>query len=106
MLADGTWNVTLSTPIGAREGTFTFRTSGSALAGTWVGPLASQDFEGGTVEATGTGDALAWAMPLQTPAGDIPLTITITATVTGDAITGEVVYGIFGSGTFAGTRTG
>lgn len=104
MAVDGTWDVTLNTPLGERSGTFAFRTSGGALAGTWTGPQASQDFEGGTVEATGTGDALAWTMPLQTPAGDIPLTIT--ATVIGDAITGEVVYGIFGSGTFAGTRTG
>lgn len=102
MSADGKWNVTLSTPIGSREGTFSFRSAQGALAGTWTGPLASQEFEGGTVERRGMTDVLAWAMPLQTPAGDIPLTFT--AEVTGDVISGQVVFGVFGSGTLAGTR--
>ncbi len=104
MLADGTWNVTLSTPIGAREGTFTFRTSGSALAGTWVGPLASQDFEGGTVESRDGAEVLEWAAPLVTPGGELPLTFS--AEVRGDAITGEIGFGVFGRGTLTGTRAG
>jgi len=100
--ADGKWNVTLSTPIGSREGTFSFRSAQGALAGTWTGPLASQEFADGTVERRGMTDVLAWAMPLQTPAGDIPLTFT--AEVTGDVISGQVVFGVFGSGILAGTR--
>lgn len=102
MLADGTWNVTLSTPIGAREGTLTFTTDGGSLSGTWVGPLASQEFEGGSVEARDGAEFLQWTAPLVTPGGELPLTFS--AEVRGDAITGEIGFGVFGRGSLAGTR--
>jgi hypothetical protein len=101
MSADGTWNVTLQTPLGARTGTLTLCVDGSALSGTWAGPQRSGAFEGGSVEGEGD-QALHWEMPVQAPIGSI--TVACTATVRGDVIEGHVKFGPFGGGRLSGTR--
>ncbi|MDA0269741.1 MAG: hypothetical protein O2798_04015 [Chloroflexi bacterium] len=101
MSADGTWNVTLQTPLGARTGTLTLRVNGSALSGVWAGPQRSGSFEGGSVEGDGD-QTLRWEMPVRAPIGSI--TIACTAIVRGDEIEGQVKLGPFGGGTLAGKR--
>ena len=97
MSADGTWNVTMNTPMGAQTGTLTFATDGGTLTGTMSGPQGSLDLEDGTID----GDALSWTVNMTSP---MPIKVESTATITGDEITGEAKLGAFGTATFSGTR--
>jgi len=56
------------------------------------------ELENGTVD----GDNLAWTVNMTSP---MPITIEATATVDGDAISGEAKLGAFGTAPFSGTRT-
>ena len=98
MSADGTWNVTLNTPMGAQAGTLELATDGNALTGTMSGPQGSMELENGTAD----GDSLSWTVNMTQP---MPITIEATATVDGDEISGEAKLGAFGTATFSGSRT-
>ena len=98
MSADGTWNVTLNTPMGAQAGTLELATDGNTLTGTMSGPQGSMELENGTAD----GDSLSWTVNMTQP---MPITIEATATVDGDAISGEAKLGAFGTAPFSGTRT-
>ena len=97
MSADGTWNVTLNTPMGAQAGTLELATDGNTLTGTMSGPQGSMELENGTAD----GDSLSWAVNMTQP---MPITIEATATVDGDEISGEAKLGAFGTATFSGSR--
>ena len=79
MGADGTWNMTMKTPMGEQAGTLTLTTDGGTLTGTMGGPQGTMELENGTVD----GDNLAWTVNMTSP---MPITIEATATVDGDAI--------------------
>jgi hypothetical protein len=97
MSADGTWNVTMNTPMGAQAGTLTFATDVGTLTGTMSGAQGSLDLEDGTID----GDALSWTVNMTSP---MPIKVESTATITGDEINGEAKLGAFGTATFSGTR--
>ena len=97
MSADGTWNVTMDTPMGAQQMTITFVTDGGALSGKLSGAQGEMEFTGGTVD----GDNLAWTVKLEQP---MPMEIETTATVDGDNLTGESKLGSFGTAKLTGTR--
>ena len=97
MSADGTWNVTLNTPMGAQAGTLELATDGNTLTGTMSGPQGSMELENGTAD----GDSLSWTANMPQPK---PITIEATATVDGDEISGEAKLGAFGTATFSGNR--
>ena len=97
MAADGTWNITLNSPMGAQQATLTLATSGDTLTGKMGGPQGEIDLTDGTVK----GDDLAWQAKLTEP---MPMTLEFTATVNGDAIDGKAKLGTFGEASFAGTR--
>jgi hypothetical protein len=97
MSIDGTWNVTLQSPMGSQEGTLTLATDGDALTGTMSGPQGAMDIEDGQV---GDG-SYSWKVNITSP---MAITIESTATVDGDTITGESKLGAFGTATFTGTR--
>jgi hypothetical protein len=97
MSADGTWNVTLNTPMGAQAVTLTLATEGNKLTGTAASPQGSMDLTDGTVD----GDNLTWKATLTQP---MQITMEFAATVNGDKISGEAKLGSFGSATFSGTR--
>ena len=48
MGADGTWNVTMKTPMGDQAGTLTLATDGGTLTGSMSGPQGSTEIEDGT----------------------------------------------------------
>ena len=83
MSADGTWNVTLNTPMGAQAGTLELATDGNVLTGTMSGPQGSMELENGTAD----GDNLSWTVNMTQP---MPITIEATAAIDGDEISGEV----------------
>ena len=51
MSADGAWNVTINSPMGAQQATMTLVTDGSSLSGKMEGAQGTQEFAGGTVDA-------------------------------------------------------
>ena len=97
MSADGTWNVTLNSPMGAQQATLDLKTAGSTLTGSMGGPQGSLDLTDGQVD----GDNLTWKAELEQP---MKMTMEFTATVAGDSISGEAKLGSFGSASFNGTR--
>ena len=97
MSADGTWNTTINTPMGAQQGTLTLSTEGGALTGTMAGAQGEMEIKDGAVD----GDTLSWKADMTSP---MPMTLEFSATVSGDEISGSVKLGAFGDATFSGTR--
>jgi 3-hydroxy-9,10-secoandrosta-1,3,5(10)-triene-9,17-dione monooxygenase len=94
---DGTWKVTIDSPMGAQEGTLTLKSSGNSLSGTMVGERGTEEFKGGIVK----GNELAWQVKVKVPR----LTLKFKASVDGDKISGTVKVGMFGKANFEGART-
>jgi hypothetical protein len=97
MAADGTWTLTLETPMGERKSTLTLSAAGGTLTGT-------QEAEGNTTEITDgsvAGDNVSWKVAITNP---MPLTLTFSGTVSGNSMTGSADTGMFGSFPFQGTR--
>ena len=97
MAADGTWNLTMQTPMGERRSTLTLSTAGGTLTG-------KQEAEGNTTdiaEGTVDGNALSWKVSITNP---MPLTLTFNGTVDGNSLNGSADTGMFGSFPFEGTR--
>ena len=97
MSANGTWNTTINTPMGAQNGTLTLATDGAELSGTMSSPQGEMAIENGAVD----GDTLTWKAAITSP---MPMTLEFSASVDGDAITGTVKLGAFGEAEFSGTR--
>jgi hypothetical protein len=97
MSADGTWNLTMQTPMGERRSTLTLSTAGGTLTGT-------QQAEGDTTnisEGTVNGNDVSWKVSITNP---MPLTLTFSGTVDGNSLNGNADTGMFGSFPFQGTR--
>ena len=97
MSADGTWNTTMNTPMGAQQGKLELKTDGSALTGTLSGAQGTIELQDGAAD----GDSLSWKADITTP---MAMTLEFSAKVDGDSISGDVKLGAFGNATFSGTR--
>jgi len=96
MSADGTWNVTMNTPMGAQSAKLTLKSNGDALEGSMAGDQGTVDIEDGKVD----GDNLSWNITV----AQMNMTIKVSATVDGDKMTGEAELGSFGKASLEGTR--
>lgn len=97
MAADGTWNLTMETPMGERRATLAVKAEGGALTGT-----QSADGDSGEIfEGTASGDSVAWKVSITSP---MPLTLEFSGTVDGDKMSGTMSAGFYGSWPFTGTR--
>ena len=97
MSADGTWNLTMQTPMGERRSTLTLSTAGGTLTG-------KQEAEGNTTdiaEGTVNGNDVSWKVSITNP---MPLTLTFNGPVDGNTLNGTADTGMFGSFPFEGTR--
>ena len=97
MAADGSWNLTMQTPMGERISKLTLSTAGGNLTG-------QQEAEGNTTEITDgsvSGNDVSWKVAITNP---MPLTLTFSGTVNGNALNGTADTGMFGSFPFEGTR--
>jgi|SRR5262249_2398035 len=97
MAVDGTWNLTMSTPMGERNTTLSVKSSGGTLTGTQGADGNSTEIFDGTVN----GDDVAWKVSITDP---MPLTLDFSGKVAGDSISGEMGIGPMGSFPFTGTR--
>jgi hypothetical protein len=99
MAVDGTWKITVNSPMGAQEGTLTLKTQGAALTGTQTGGAGSMDVQNGKVD----GDKLTWTADMTQP---FQMKLEFSVTVSGDDMTGEVKAGSFGASPLTGKRIG
>ena len=94
--ADGSWNTTVTSPMGAQKATLTIKTDGAAFTGTMAGAQGTQEVSGKVDGAT-----LTWGSKLTQP---FPIDLEFTVTVDGDKMTGSVKAGAFGSSPLTGER--
>lgn len=99
MSVAGTYKIVTKTPMGDQSGTFTVNVSGDSFTGGVAGPMGSMDVRDGKV----SGNKLTWKMDMKVP---MPMELDCDATVEGDAISGNVRAGAFGSMGMSGTREG
>jgi hypothetical protein len=90
MSVDGTWKITVQSPMGPQASTVELVSDGSALTGTQSGGEGATAIYDGSVDGDIT-------KPMK-------LTVTFTATVEGDSISGTAKAGMFPKSTFAGAR--
>ncbi|MBU6266016.1 MAG: xanthine dehydrogenase family protein molybdopterin-binding subunit [Sphingomonadales bacterium] len=93
---DGSYAMTMKTPMGDQQMTGHFRTDGGALSGELESPEGSQGFTG-TVE----GNRLKFDLKVEKP---MKITLKYDLVVEGDEISGKVKMGMFGSSKIAGQR--
>mgnify|MGYP001766697209 CR=1 FL=1 len=97
MSVAGTYNCVTKTPMGEQQSTFTVIVDGDSFTGQNVGAMGTMDVIDGKV----AGNRLTWKMDMKVP---MPMTLECEATVDGDALTGSVKAGAFGSMAMSGTR--
>ena len=97
MAIDGKWSITMQSPMGARDVNAEFAAAGGTLSGNFAGPQGSAPVVG-TID----GDAVTFAATVAGPMGELELKFA--GTVDGDAMSGNVQFGAFGSGPFTGTK--
>lgn len=96
MSADGNWKITINTPMGAQTVDASITTSGDTFTGTTKGQMGEQSVSGKV-----SGDTLTWSTAITSP---MPMTLEFSATVAGDAMTGNVKLGAFGNAPLTGVR--
>ncbi len=94
---DGSYDVTVKSPMGDQKATLTVQSAGSSFTGNFAGGMGTSDVSGDV-----DGDTLSWKMDITVP---MPMTLDCKATVNGDAIEGSVGAGAFGAFPMTGTRT-
>ena len=94
---DGSYDVTVKSPLGDQKSTLTVKSDGDSFTGTNAGAMGSNDISGQV-----SGNTLTWKQEMTVP---MPMTLEMTATVDGDTVSGTVGAGAFGSFPLAGTRT-
>ena len=97
MAIDGTWNLTLETPIGTQELTLQAKADGGVLTGTQSSPDGSQPIQDGAIN----GAEASWSVTISSP---MPMTLEFRGLVDGDTLSGSVKLGMFGEARFTGVR--
>ncbi len=95
--ADGTWNLTMQTPMGDRKTTLTVTSSGTTLQGQQSADGNNTDIFDGTVD----GNTVAWKVNIVSP---MPMTLEFKGTIEGASMSGSMTAGAFGSWPFSGQR--
>jgi hypothetical protein len=98
MSADGTWRLSMQTPIGERKSTLALQSAGGALTGKLTGEEGNSTdiFDG-----KASGDSVSFKAAIKSP---MPLTLEFTGSVADDKISGSVSASGVGSWPFSGIR--
>lgn len=100
MSVAGTYDIITKTPMGDQKGTFIVNVNGDGFTGSVSSPMmGAMEISDGKID----GSRLTWKMEMKVP---MPMTLEGEATVDGDAISGSVKAGAFGSMALSGTRAG
>lgn len=100
MSVAGTYDIITKTPMGDQKGTFIVNVNGDGFTGSVSSPMmGAMEISDGKID----GSRLTWKMEMKVP---MPMTLEGEATVDGDAISGSVKAGAFGSMAMSGTRAG
>ena len=97
MSVAGSYDCVTKTPMGDQKGVLTVNVDGNSWTGTNAGAQGTLDCYEGTID----GNTITWKMDMKVP---MPMLLEGTATIDGDAITGSVKAGMFGSMALSGTR--
>ncbi|NUR69266.1 MAG: hypothetical protein HOU81_00450 [Hamadaea sp.] len=97
MSIDGTWNVSMKTPMGTMQGELILVTSGATLTGSLTGPSGPEPLVDGVVD----GDDLTWTIKLSKP---MSMTIHYKVKIDGDSLNGTAKLGVFKPTSIVGTR--
>jgi hypothetical protein len=98
MSADGTWKLSMQTPIGERKSTLSLQSAGATLTGRMTSEEGnSTDIYEGKLD----GNSASWKADIKNP---MPLTLSFTGTLDRDTISGTVSAGAIGSWPFTGSR--
>ena len=98
MSVAGIYDCVTRTPMGPQQGALTVVPGdGDTFAGNITGDLGSMDVTDGRI----SGNTLTWRMKMTMP---MPIDLECTATIDGDALTGTVKAGMFGTMELAGVR--
>lgn len=98
MAVDGTYNITVHTPMGDQKSKLNLKTEGNSLSGSLEDAMSGvTEFMGGTVN----GNEVSWTITPKTPMG--PLKLDCKATIDGGKISGQAVS-MFGPAPFEGNR--
>lgn len=95
----GSFDCVTKSPMGDQKSVFTVAVDGDSFTGSNAGGMGALDVENGKVD----GNKLTWTMNMKVP---MPMTLECEATVDGDALTGSIKAGAFGSMAMTGTRQG
>jgi hypothetical protein len=98
MAVDGTYKIDVDTPMGKQESKLTLKSAGAKLSGTTESSFGTTNFTGGTVK----GNEFSFSMEITSPMGQMKLDYK--GKVAGNAISGEVKAGDFGTSPFKGKR--
>jgi hypothetical protein len=93
----GTWELNVESPMGSRASDAIFTQTGETLGGKMVSPRGETPLTG-----TISGQTVKWGINVNVQGQN--LQIDYTGTVTGDTMSGTVVFGSFGDGKFTGKR--
>jgi hypothetical protein len=97
MSFDGTWNIEISSPMGAQKATVNLKADGATLTGEQTSPQGNSAIENGKIE----GDRATWTSSVTAP---MPMKLTFDLTRSGDTLSGTVNTGAFGSFPVKGAR--
>ncbi len=97
MSFDGTWNIEISSPMGAQKAKVELKTEGDALTGQQIADAGSAPVQNGKV----SGDNATWSASVTSP---MPMTLEFDVTRSGDTLSGKVKAGSFGSFPVKGER--
>lgn len=97
MAVDGKYSITIQSPMGAQPADLELKADGGTLTGTQSGRQGSMAIANGKVD----GDNVSWSISITSP---MPMTLEFSGKVEGDAISGNVKAGAFGSFPFSGKR--
>ena len=98
MAVDGTWKLTVNTPMGAQESTLVISTAGGKATAT---QSAGSSEPRPVDDVTVSGNNVSWKASITKP---MALTLEFNGSVDGDRMNGQVKLGMFGSQPFSGVR--
>jgi hypothetical protein len=95
----GSYECVLKSPMGDQKSVMTVNVDGDTWTGKNAGAQGELECKDGKVD----GNTITWTMDLTVP---MPMKLEATATIDGDALTGSVKAGAFGTFPLTGTRVG